>query len=96
MHMRVKTFVGTHREAVDKQVNDWLAATKVEVRKTNVAFKALRERGWDAVTGRTTSRRAMGIAISVWYDDAALQPRCESWTFGDNPSAPVARHRRPR
>jgi hypothetical protein len=27
--MRVKTFVGTHKEALDKQVNDWLAASNV-------------------------------------------------------------------
>jgi hypothetical protein len=25
--MKVKTFTGTHRAAVDKQVNDWLAQT---------------------------------------------------------------------
>jgi hypothetical protein len=28
--MKVKTFTGTHREAVDKQVNDWLAASNVD------------------------------------------------------------------
>jgi hypothetical protein len=27
--MKVKTFTGTHRVAVDKQVNDWLAQTNV-------------------------------------------------------------------
>jgi hypothetical protein len=27
--MKVKTFTGTHRAAVDKQVNDWLAQTNV-------------------------------------------------------------------
>jgi hypothetical protein len=39
--MKVKTFTGTHRAAVDQQVNDWLARSKVEVRKTSTAFKAL-------------------------------------------------------
>jgi hypothetical protein len=68
--MKVKTFTGTHRAAVDQQVNDWLARSNVEVRKTSTAFKAFRETGWDAVSGRTTSRRAVGIAISVWYDEA--------------------------
>ena len=41
----VKTFVGHPRGALDKQVNDWLAASNVEVRKTDVAFKAYRDRG---------------------------------------------------
>ena len=48
--MKVKTFTGTHRFAVDRQVNDWLAKSNVTVRKTDVAFKALRDRGWDAVS----------------------------------------------
>jgi hypothetical protein len=42
--MRVKTFTGTHRFAVDKQVNNWLAKTRVTVFKTNVAFKSPRQR----------------------------------------------------
>ena len=67
--MKVKTSTGTHRAAVDQQVNDWLARSNVEVRKTSTAFKAFRETGWDAISGRTTSRRAVGIAISVWYDE---------------------------
>ena len=67
--MKVKTFTGTHRAAVDQQVNDWLARSNVEVRRTSTAFKAFRETGWDAISGRTTSRRAVGIAISVWYDE---------------------------
>jgi hypothetical protein len=93
--MRVKTFVGTHKEALDKQVNDWLAASNVEVRKTDVAFKAYRNRGRDAISGRTISRRAMGIAITIWYDEPASQSRSESWTFGDKLLVPVAPHRRP-
>jgi hypothetical protein len=36
--MRVKTFTGTHRLAVDKQINDWLARPGVTVQGTNVAF----------------------------------------------------------
>jgi hypothetical protein len=67
--MKVKTFTGTHRFVVDRQVNDWLAKSNVTVRKTNVAFKALRDRGWDAVAGKTTTRRAVAIAITVWYDE---------------------------
>ena len=77
--MRVRTFAGTHRVAVDKQVNDWLAQN-VKVRKTSAAFKTLRGKGWDAVTGRTVTRRAVAIAISVWYDE----PRSE--TFRSNPT----------
>ena len=50
---------GTHRFIVDRQVNDWLAKSHVTVLKTNVAFKALRDRGWDAVAGKTTTRRAV-------------------------------------
>ena len=82
--MKVKTFTGTHRFAVDRQVNDWLAKSNVTVRKTNVAFKALRDRGWDAVSGKATTRRAVGIAITVWYDEPYHQtpkPNPATWTF---------------
>jgi hypothetical protein len=43
--MKVKTFTGTHRFAVDRQVNDWLAKSNVAVHKTNVAFKAAQRPG---------------------------------------------------
>ena len=82
--MKVKTFAGTHRFAVDTQVNNWLAMSKVTVRNTNVAFKALRRKGWDAVTGKAVDRRALAIAITIWYDDApqnALE-RPANWKFG--------------
>jgi hypothetical protein len=81
--MNVKTFTGTHRAAVDKQVNDWLAASNVTVVKTSTAFKQLRERGWDAVAGKTTTRRALAIAISIWYDkpSPANQSRPDKWIF---------------
>jgi hypothetical protein len=84
--MKVKTFTGTHRAAVDKQVNNWLAKSNVTVRKTNVAFKALRSRGWDAVTGKAVDRRALAVAITVWYEEA-LSPqnapaRPANWKFG--------------
>jgi hypothetical protein len=46
--MKVKTFTGTHRFGVDRQVNDWLAKSNVTVHKTNVAFKALRDRSPDS------------------------------------------------
>jgi hypothetical protein len=42
--MKVKTFTGTHRTAVEKQVNDWLAESNVTVRKTN-SPSSLLERG---------------------------------------------------
>jgi hypothetical protein len=83
--MRVKTFTGTHREAVDQQVNGWLAKNDVIVRKTNVALKPLRERGWDVVAGKTTTRRALAVAISVWYDEPRLRsPKSNpaNWIFG--------------
>jgi hypothetical protein len=83
--MRVKTFTGTHRFAVDKQVNNWLAKTRVTVLKTNVAFKSLRDRGWDIVAGKATTRRALAIAISVWYDDKPFsEPRPDTWRFGSS------------
>jgi hypothetical protein len=61
--MNVKTFTGTHRAAVDKQVNDWLTESNVTVVKTGTAFKQLRERGWDAVAGKTTTRRALAFDL---------------------------------
>ena len=67
--MKVKTFVGTDAAQVDKQVNDWLAESKVHVHRTSTAFKRLRDRGKDALTGRTVARPGVGIAISVWYDE---------------------------
>jgi hypothetical protein len=85
--MKVKTFTGTHRFAVDQQVNDWLARSNVTVHKTNVAFKALRERGWDAVAGKTATRRALAIAITVWYEDSQNKPnpRPDNWEFAPWP-----------
>jgi hypothetical protein len=42
--MKVKTFTGTHRAAVDKQVNDWLAQTNVpSARPTLAPFAARRK-----------------------------------------------------
>ena len=80
--MKVKTFTGIRRATVDKQVNDWLAKSNVRVRKTNVAFKGLKERGPDAITGRTLTRRGLGIAISIWYDEKPIpQSRTDSRRF---------------
>jgi hypothetical protein len=67
--MKVKTFTGTDPKIVDHQVNDWLAENHVKVRKTSTAFQRLRDHGADAITGTATKRRAVGIAISVWYDE---------------------------
>jgi hypothetical protein len=80
-----QTFTGTRRATVDKQVNDWLAKSNVTVRKTNVAFKGLRERGPDAIAGRTAARRALGIAISIWYDEKPIpQSQTDTQSFGSN------------
>jgi hypothetical protein len=82
--MKVKTFTGTHRFALDRQVNDRLAKSNITVRKTGVAFKALRDRGWDAIAGKTTTRRAVAIAITVWYDEPYHQtskPNPATWIF---------------
>jgi hypothetical protein len=40
--MKVKTFVGSEAAKVDKQVNDWLVKSKVQVRWTSTAFKRLK------------------------------------------------------
>jgi len=34
-----------------------------------------RERGWDAIAGSTTTRRALAVAISVWYDEPYHQTK---------------------
>jgi len=83
--LKVRTFSGTDREAVDKQINEWLAHANVKVQKTSIAFKALREKGSDAVTGRTTTRRAVAVAISVWYEEPGKKPASSkptTWVFG--------------
>jgi hypothetical protein len=46
--MKVKTFLGTDAAEVDKLVNEWLAETKVAVRRTSTAFHRFRDRGKDA------------------------------------------------
>jgi hypothetical protein len=84
--MKVKTFTGTDPEAVDRQVNEWLAENNVKVRRTTTAFKRLRERGQDAITGKTMARRGVGVALSVWYDEPEASKRIRSrptrWIFG--------------
>jgi hypothetical protein len=88
--MKVKTFTGTDKGALDQQINNWLSRSNVKVQNTTTAFKNLREHGWDAIAGRTTSRRAVAIAISVWYDDPPpAQPN--NWTFG--PARKTSRRR---
>jgi hypothetical protein len=59
--------LGSDAEEVDNQVNAWLAKSKVHVRRTNTAFTRLRDKGRDALTGRTQARYGVGIAISIWY-----------------------------
>ena len=85
--MKVKTFTGTHRFAVDRQVNDWLAKSNAAVRKTDVAFKALRDRGWDALAGKTTTRRAVAIAITVWYDEDQTRKPSRPLGFSNRPNS---------
>jgi hypothetical protein len=83
--MKVKTFTGTDRVAVDKQINDWLAKSKVAVLQTAVAFKPLSEKGLDVITGRTTTRRGMAVAITVWYKDPPTpkpMARPTNWELG--------------
>jgi hypothetical protein len=83
--VKVKTFTGTHRFAVDTQVNNWLAKSNVAVRDTKVAIKGLRSRGWDAVAGKVTDRRAVAVAITVWYDEPEANRGFRSptgWIFG--------------
>jgi hypothetical protein len=83
--MRVKTFIGTDPDAVDEQVNEWLAENSgVKVCKTSTALQRLRDHGNDAITGKATRRRALGIAISVWYEEPygeKLKPSSSKWEF---------------
>jgi hypothetical protein len=81
--MRVKTFLGSDAEEVDRKVNAWLAKSKVHVRRTT-AFKRLRDKGRDALTGRTQARYGVGIAISIWYD--AITPQSKSGWSGKSRS----------
>ena len=78
--MKVKTFLGTQAAEVDKQVNDWLAESKVQVLRTSTAFKRYRDRGKDALTGRTVARHGIGIAISVWYDENPAKSQIRKWS----------------
>ena len=83
--MKVRTFTGTDTAAVDKQISDWIAESKVRVRRTSTAFKRLRNKGKDAITGRTTTRPGVAIAISVWYDEpgsSARKTNPTNWVFG--------------
>ena len=73
--MKVKTFLGSDAEEVDSQVNAWLAKSKVHVRRTSTAFKRLRDKGKDALTGRTFDRHGVGIAISIWYEPVTSQSK---------------------
>ena len=68
--MMVRTFTGTDAAAVDRQVNEWIAKSKIRVLQTNTALQRLKEMGKDVITGRTDTRRGVGVAISVWYDEA--------------------------
>ena len=85
--MKVKTFTGTRKFAVDTQVNNWLAKSNVTVRDTKVAIKGLRSRGWDAVAGKVTDRRAVAIAITVWYDEDQTRKPSRPLGFSNRPNS---------
>jgi hypothetical protein len=51
----------------------------VHVRRTSTAFKRLRDKGRDALTGRTQARYGVGIAISIWYDPQPAEPETKTW-----------------
>jgi DNA-binding transcriptional ArsR family regulator len=68
--MKVRTFAGTDTAAVDQQVNEWITKSKIRALRTNTALQRLKETGKDVITGRTSARRGVGVAISVWYDEA--------------------------
>jgi hypothetical protein len=93
--MKVKTFAGTRKAVLDKEVNDWIAKSKVAVVKTNVAFKALSEKGPDFVVGRTTARRGVAVAITVWYDDSYGQPPTSKPTIWELESPETKKSRTP-
>ena len=64
--MKVKTFTGTLRFAVDNQVNDWLAKSNVTVHKTNVAFEARDQMGCD-LPKLTCDSLWAAHPTAVWY-----------------------------
>jgi hypothetical protein len=82
--MKVKTFLGSDAAEVDSQVNDWLAKSKVHVRRTSTAFKRFRNKGKDALTGQTFDRHGVGIAISIWYEPATVQSK-SGWSGKSRP-----------
>jgi hypothetical protein len=86
--MKVKTFLGSDAEEVDDQVNAWLAKHKVHVCRTSTAFKHLRERGVDALRGRTVARHGVGVAISIWYEPATSQTK-SGWSGKSRPKGGV-------
>jgi hypothetical protein len=63
-----------------------LAENYVRVRKTSTAFHRFKDHGEDAITGKATKRRAVGIAISIWYDEPEASKRVRAspatWMFG--------------
>jgi hypothetical protein len=52
----------------------------------STAFKSLRDKGKDAITGRTTTRRGVAVAISVWYDEpnSPRKSNPTNWILGLN------------
>jgi hypothetical protein len=75
--MKVKTFVGSDAAKVDKQVNDWLAKSKVQVRSTSTAFKRLKFKGKGILAGRPVMRHGVGVAISIWYESRVPKRRAK-------------------
>ena len=82
--MKVKTFLGSDAAEVDSQVNRWLAKSKAHVCRTSTAFKRYRDKGQDALTGRTQSRYGVGIAVSIWYEPVTTQSK-SGWSGKSRP-----------
>jgi hypothetical protein len=76
--MKVKTFIGTDAAGVDKQVNGWLAESKVQVRRTSTAFKRFRDRGKDALTGRTAHLTSIAEALACHNGVRGARRRCSN------------------
>ena len=67
--MKIKTFLGQDPLAVDRQINEWLAGTKVAIKFTNTAVSAFTAKGKEQVSGKAITKEIPVIAISVWFED---------------------------
>jgi hypothetical protein len=72
--MRVKTFTGIDPTELDNQVNVWLAVNRVIVRHASMALRPLRDKGPDALTGKTKTRRGMALRALPMHRIALVRP----------------------